>query len=139
MAKKLLLGFTLMLFIGLGCFGFMYLNFIKEPNTAMLVTVITTLLLLGIYVILAFFSIRKNPVRESRNNTDKMHSFVFFVIASLFVVITSVLFAVFYEQIAAYFAVHESTLRLTISVLFAISIIFILFSRRIISSKKVRK
>ena len=57
--KNLLLGYVFIALLGLGCFGFIFMNFLSDMNAVVSVTCTTSLLLLIVYLVVAVIQIRK--------------------------------------------------------------------------------
>ena len=118
--KNLLLGYVFIALLGLGCFGFIFMNFLSDMNAVVSVTCTTSLLLLIVYLVVAVIQIRK---RSSQEVWNVKQSSPIFIILSLVTIIMSVVFFLFRSSITMFLAEELRVFKATISILFVISMV----------------
>lgn len=116
--KNLLSGYIFIVLIGLGCFGFVFINFLSNTNAVVTATGTTSFLLLAVYLVVAFTHIRKKLSQEVQNSKQ---SLILLIILSLATVILFVLFFLFRNSISLFFTEKPGILKTIISILFVIS------------------
>ncbi len=120
--KNLLLGYVFIALLGLGCFGFIFMNFLSDMNAVVSVTCTTSLLLLIVYLVVAVIQIRK---RSSQEVWNVKQSSPIFIILSLVTIIMSVVFFLFRSSITMFLAEELRVFKATISILFVISMVIV--------------
>lgn len=141
--KKLLFGYVFIMLLGIGCFGFTFINFLSNPNAVVIATCVSSFLLLGAYLVITFINLRKNLSQRVQNRKLFL---ILLIILSLITVALTMLFFMFHSSILTFYSENPKILRLTISLLFVISMMILVLlwfknrkkTRRSITPNKIK-
>lgn len=123
--KNLLLGYIFVALLGLGCLGFIFMNFLNDINSVVVATCSTSLLLLVAYLVVVIIQVRK---RSSQGVWNAKQSLPLFITLSLVTIIMSVAFFLFFSSITAFLTEEPGILKATISVFFVISMVIVVLT-----------
>ena len=106
--KNLLLGYVFIALLGLGCLGFIFMNFLSDMNSVVVVTCTTSLLLLVVYLVVAVIQARKKSFQGVWNVKQS--------------------FFLYRDSITTFLTEESGILKATISILFVISMVIVVLT-----------